>query len=117
MSARGSAVANSPSAKSSGVWEDREKSIAENVALPDDTSGTLESVVAVLEQVTSFWMAITVLATSAGRAVLPITKQALAWRCVRDVVGRAVLVERMLRMVSTDVGEVRMVVQGCANGC
>lgn len=85
-----------------------EKSILENVALPDVTSGTLDKVFAVAEQVTSFWIAVTTSATSPGRAVLPTTKQALAWRAKSSVVGRAVEAERMLRMVSAEAVDTRI---------
>lgn len=102
MSARGSAVANCASANSSGVCDDWEKSMVENVAPPEETSGTLEIVVAVVEQVMLFWMADTVSATSPGSAVVPIMKQALACRDVRAVVGRAVEADSMLRMASAE---------------
>lgn len=89
MLARGLAVANFESANSRGVCVDLLKSIAEKVDAPELTSGTLEIVVAVLEQVIEDWMDVTTSATSAGRAVLPMTKQADACLAVTSV-GRAV---------------------------
>lgn len=101
-------MANSESAKARGDCADLEKSMAEKVELPEVTSGTLERVFAVAEQVMEDWIELTTSATSPGRGVLPTTKQALAWRRVRSVVGRAVVVESRLRRVSADVVEARM---------
>lgn len=80
MEARGLAVANSLRAKASGEEEDLLKSMEEKEIEPDVTSGTLERVLAVAEQVMVFWREAATSATSAGSAVVPTTKQALAWR-------------------------------------
>lgn len=53
VDARGVAVANVSRAKASGVWEDWEKSMEENVIPPEETSGTPESVVFEALQVTA----------------------------------------------------------------
>jgi hypothetical protein len=97
VDARGSAVANFWSANWSGVCEDLEKSTSENVAPPEETSGTPEMVLAELLQVTALWTEVTTSATSAGSAVLPTTKQALACRVAMSVMGSAVVAERMLK--------------------
>lgn len=76
------AVANSLSAKASGEDEEVLKSIDEKDTEPEVTSGTLERVLAVAEQVTVFWREVATSATSAGSAVVPTRKQALAWRVV-----------------------------------
>lgn len=76
--ASGVAVANVERAKFSGVSEDWVKSMEENDIPPEETSGILEMVVWVFEQVMLDWMLVTVSWTSAGRVVLPITKQAVA---------------------------------------
>ena len=52
----------------------------EKVVLPDVTSGTPERVVDELEQVMVLAREVTTSATSAGRVVEPIMKQASAWR-------------------------------------
>lgn len=77
MEARGVAVANSLSANPRGVRFESLKLMSENETSPDVTSGTL-AIVLVVPQVTSFWMAAALSATSAGRTLLPTTKQALA---------------------------------------
>jgi hypothetical protein len=83
VEARGVAVANSLRAKASGVSFDLEKSMEEKDVRPDVTSGTLERVFAVAEQVTVFWREVATSATSAGSAVLPTRKQAAFWRELR----------------------------------
>jgi hypothetical protein len=70
-------------AKAKGVSGDLEKSMEEKVVRPEVTSGTLERVFAVAEQVTVFWREVATSATSAGSAVLPTRKQALFWRAAR----------------------------------
>jgi hypothetical protein len=57
----------------------------EKETAPDVTSGTPEMDLAVLEQVIDDWIWVTVVDTSAGRAVVPIMKQAFA-REVRGAV-------------------------------
>lgn len=71
------AVANCEVANASGVSDESAKLTLEKDTPPEDTSGTPESVVVLVSQVTFPWIAVTVSWTSAGRAVLPITKQAL----------------------------------------
>lgn len=71
-------VAKVSRANCSGLEPDLLKSILLNVADPDVTSGTLSMVVPV-PHVTDDWIALTESSTSAGRAVLPTTKQAF-WR-------------------------------------
>lgn len=62
----------------------------EKETAPEVTSGTLEMVV-VLPQVIEDWTLVTAAATSAGRAVVPTTKQAFA-RDVRGAEGVLVVV-------------------------
>lgn len=69
-------MANVSSANCNGVLLDFEKSMALKDTAPEVTSGTPPMVVAA-PQVTVSWIAVTVAATSAGRAVLPVMKQAL----------------------------------------
>lgn len=90
--ARGVDVAKVSMANCSGLELDLEKSMLLNVAFPEVTSGTVAMVVLVVEQVTLSTMAVTESCTSAGRAVLPTTKQALAWRDSRGAVGHSLLV-------------------------
>jgi hypothetical protein len=71
------AVANCEVANARGVSDESAKFTLEKEMPPEETSGTPESVVVLVSQVTFPWMAVTVSWTSAGRAVLPITKQAL----------------------------------------
>lgn len=78
MEARGEEVAKVWSAKLRGVRLEAEKSMEEKETPPLETSGTVPIVVADRSQVTAFWMEVTEAWTSAGRAVLPTTKQALA---------------------------------------
>lgn len=78
VEASGSAVANCVSAKFRGVEEESAKLMSENFTPPEMVSGTLPIVVVDVSQVTTFWIAITVSSTSAGRAVDPTTKQAVA---------------------------------------
>jgi hypothetical protein len=80
--------------------------MSEKLVLPEVTSGTLEIVFAVAEQVMSFWIAVTTSATSAGRTSLPTMKQAFVWRVVRA--GRAVAEERRLRRLRAVAVEVRI---------
>jgi predicted amidohydrolase len=75
--ARGDVVTNCVRAKSRGVLSDAAKLTDENETPPDVTSGTSSMVVDVAEQVMLPWMATTLAAVSAGRVVLPMTKQAL----------------------------------------
>ena len=84
-------MAKVETAKASGVWEDLEKSNEENDTPPEETSGTPEMVVLEVEQVTLFMMLSTESWVSAGRATLPITKQAFAWREERAGAERAVV--------------------------
>lgn len=78
MEARGDLVANMERANCKGVWLDVAKLTDEKETLPDVTSGTLEMVFVLAEHVIVDWMSVTTSATSAGRAVLPTTKQAVA---------------------------------------
>lgn len=79
------------SANCRGVEEDCEKSTWLKETAPEVTSGTSEIVVSVVEQVIEDWIASTESWTSAGRVVLPITKQALAWRGSGAVVGAVIV--------------------------
>lgn len=94
MLASGVAVANSCKAKASGDKEEREKSTLEKVVVPDVTSGTLERVFAVVEHFMMGVRVVTMVATSAGRAVVPGVKQAFAWRVERRGCERVVVVKR-----------------------
>lgn len=76
--ASGVAVVKVSMANCSADELDLEKSMLLNETLPEVTSGTLSMVVAVVEHVTDDWIAVTESCTSAGRAVLPTTKQAFA---------------------------------------
>src|SRR6187549_78655 len=78
LDASGVLVANLLSANSSGVCLDVAKLMVEKAMPPETTSGTPERVVLLVSQVTTFWIEATVSDTSAGRAVLPMTKQAPA---------------------------------------
>ena len=90
MEARGSAVAKVLRAKASGVSELVSKLMEEKVVEPDVTSGTLEIVLAELEQVTRAAMELSASMTSWGRAVEPMTKQGFAWRVRTVGTGRGV---------------------------
>lgn len=71
-------MANVESANCSGVCFEVAKLMEEKEVVPEVTSGTLEMVLTVLEQLMEDWMEVTTVATSAGRVVLPMTKQAFA---------------------------------------
>lgn len=76
--ARGDLVANLERANWRGVCFEVAKLTEEKEVLPEVTSGTLEMVLTVEEQVMEDWIEVTTSATSAGRVVLPMTKQAFA---------------------------------------
>ena len=79
-------VANLLRAKASGVWPEVAKLTEEKETPPEETSGTLEMVLRAVLHVTRPLMLLTEVTTSAGRAVLPMTKQAEGfWRAMRSV--------------------------------
>lgn len=105
-------MVNLSRANCKGVWEDWEKSMLEKLTLPDVTSGTLESVFAVVEQVMLDWMVVTTSATSAGRAVVPGVKQAEDWRVVRGAAEARVARKMAVRMEGVYIFAVVIAVVG-----
>jgi len=85
--ASGVFVANLVRENCRAVWEEVAKLTEEKEMPPEETSGTPERVSRAALQVMRDWMSVTTSATSAGRAVLPMMKQALACRGEREEAG------------------------------
>lgn len=76
--ASGGAAAKVVSAKFRGVSFEMAKFMDENEMPPEITSGTPEMVVTAVLQVMTSWIDVTLVWTSAGRAVLPAMKRGFA---------------------------------------
>lgn len=94
LSDSGDEVANSDSAKARGDCDESAKLMEEKETEPEVTSGTPPRVFADAEHVIEDWMEFTLSSTSAGSAVLPMTKHAFAARVGREA--------RNLRLVTQD---------------
>jgi len=99
--AKGLAVANSVVANARGEEDESAKFMLEKEMPPEETSGTPERVVVLVSQVMALCIAVTVSWTSAGRAVVPVMKQALFCRVVR-VVGASIMLVRRDRVSGSD---------------